>query len=59
MLKQTQLLKTKLEESRRSGYQNNISRLRPGQESIMADRPWELERFAVSSKPAHPLKDKR
>ena len=40
MLKQTKILKAKLEKSRRSGYQNPISPLRPGQESIMVVRPW-------------------
>lgn len=43
MLKQTKLLKAKLEESRRSGYQIPISPLRPGQESIMVVRPWAPE----------------
>jgi hypothetical protein len=44
MLKQTQLLKAKLEESRRAGYQTNVSRLRPGQECIMVLRPWDQEK---------------
>lgn len=48
MLKQTRLLKAKLEESRRSGFQTPISPLRPGQESIMVVRPWA---------PAEPSKD--
>ncbi len=58
MLKQTKLLKARLEESRCSGYQTNISRLRPGQDSIIAIRPWEQERFASLPKPARPHKDK-
>jgi DNA-binding IclR family transcriptional regulator len=49
MLKQTQLLKAKLEESRRAGYQTNVSRLRPGQECIMVVRPWEPERVSKAS----------
>lgn len=40
MLKKTQLLKAKLEESRNTGYTTTISPLRPGQESIMVVRPW-------------------
>jgi hypothetical protein len=59
MLKQTQILKAKLEESQRSGYQTNISRLRPGQDSIIAIRPWEPERFARSPKPTRHDRDKR
>lgn len=49
MLKQTQLLKAKLEESRRSGYQINVSRLSPGQECIMVVRPWEPEKSSKGS----------
>jgi hypothetical protein len=48
MLKHTRLLKAKLEEARRSGYQNPIWPLRPGQESIMVVRP---------PAPAGPCKD--
>lgn len=59
MLKQTQLLKARLEESQRSGYQTNISRLRPGQECIVAIRPWELGKFAPLPQSTHTPKDKR
>lgn len=49
MLKQTKLLRAKLEESQRSGYQNPISPLRPGQESIMVIRRWAPERSAKAN----------
>lgn len=41
MLKKTQYLKEKLEQSLKTGYTTTISPLRPGQESIMVVRPWE------------------
>lgn len=53
MLKQTQLLKAKLEESRRNGYKTNISRLRPGQECIMVIRPWEIEKKICGKNASH------
>ncbi|MGB7210693.1 MAG: hypothetical protein WBD27_18700 [Pyrinomonadaceae bacterium] len=56
MLKQTQLLKAKLEESRRAGYQTNVSRLRPGQECIMVIRPWEPEKSSGKVREVDELK---
>jgi hypothetical protein len=44
MLKQTQLLKAKLEESRRAEYRINVSHIRPGQECVMVVRPWQPEK---------------
>jgi hypothetical protein len=63
MLKQTQLLKAKLEASRRSGYQISVSRLPPGQECIMVVRPWEPEKSPRGSQktdgPKHSIWEKR